>query len=251
MERYDAATYGDRIADVYDDRPEVRRQVIGVEMLAEIAGDGPVLELGIGTGRVALPLAARGLRVHGIDASRAMVQRMHAKPGGDDIPIAIGDMADLPTPGGPYSLVFVVFNTFFGILTQVDQVRCFENVAKALLPGGRFLIEAFVPDLGRFDRQQRTSATRVAVDEVHLDATVYDPIDQRVDGEHVILRDGEPVRMLPVSLRFAWPSELDLMARIAGLELQARFGGWAKEPFTADSGTHVSIYRKPGPVEGV
>jgi SAM-dependent methyltransferase len=245
MERYDAATYGDRIADVYDDRPEVKAQVIGVDLLAELAGSGPVLELGIGTGRVALPLAARGVRVHGIDASRAMVQRMHAKPGGDDIPIAIGDMADLPTPGGPYSLAFVVFNTFFAILTQADQVRCFENVAAALEPGGRFLIEAFVPDLGRFDRGQRTSAMRVAVDEVHLDATVYDPIAQRVDGEHVILRDGEPVRMLPVSLRFAWPSELDLMARLAGMELEVRYGGWAKEPFAPECEKHVSVYRVP------
>ncbi len=245
MDRYDAATYGDRIADVYDDRPEVRAQAIPVELLAELAGSGPVLELGVGTGRVAVPLAARGLQVHGIDASRAMVQRMHAKPGGDAVTVAIGDMADLPTPGGPYTLAFVVFNTFFAILNQDDQVRCFENVARALVPGGRFLVEAFVPDLGRFDRSQRTSATRVAVDEVHLDATMYDAVDQRIDGEHVILRDGEPVRMLPVSLRFAWPSELDLMARVAGLRLEARYGGWNREPFTAASGQHVSIYSNP------
>lgn len=245
MDRYDAATYGDRIADVYDERPEVRAQAVPVEFLAELAGAGPVLELGVGTGRVAIPLAARGLQVHGVDASRAMVQQMHAKPGGDAVAVAIGDMADLPTPGGPYSLAFVVFNTFFAILQQDGQVRCFENVARALLPGGRFLIEAFVPDLGRFDRNQRTSATRVAVDEVYLDATVLDPVDQRVDGEHVILRDGEPVRMLPVSLRFAWPSELDLMARLAGLTLEARFGGFDREPFDAQSTKHVSIYRKP------
>jgi SAM-dependent methyltransferase len=244
MDRYDAATYGDRIADVYDDRPEVRAQAVPIDVLVELAGQGPVLELGVGTGRIAVPLAARGLPVHGIDASRAMVQRMHAKPGGDAVTVAIGDMADLPTPGGPYSLAFVVFNTFFAILSQDDQVRCFENVARSLSPGGRFLIEAFVPDLGRFDRNQRTSSTRVAVDEVHLDATMYDPVDQRVDGEHVILRDGEPVRMLPVSLRFAWPSELDLMARIAGLRLERRSGGWNGEPFDARCDKHVSVYRK-------
>jgi SAM-dependent methyltransferase len=244
MERYDAATYGDRIADVYDDDPAVRAQTVGVELLAELAGRGPVLELGIGTGRVAIPLAARGVQVHGIDASRAMVQRMHAKPGGDDIPIAIGDMADLPTPGGPYALAFVVFNTFYAILTQDDQVRCFANVAAALQPGGRFLIEGFVPDPARFDRRQRTSATRVAVDEVRLDATIHDPVEQRIDGEHVILRDGEPVRLLPVSLRYAWPSELDLMARLAGMQLEARWGGWDRQPFTAQSELHVSVYRR-------
>ncbi len=244
MDRYDAATYGDRIADVYDDLYQFGPASSPIDCLADLAGGGPVLELGVGTGRVAVPLAARGIQVHGIDASRAMVQRMHAKPGGDAVTVAIGDMADLPTPGGPYSLVFVVFNTFFAILSQRDQVRCFENVARSLLPGGRFLIEAFVPDLGRFDRNQRTSSTRVAVDEVHLDATMYDPVDQRVDGEHVILRDGEPVRMLPVSLRLAWPSELDLMARIAGLELERRSGGWNGEPFDARSDKHVSVYRR-------
>lgn len=246
MERYDAATYGDRIADVYDDLYKFDGPAgLPIDFLADISGDGPVLELGVGTGRVAVPLAARGVQVHGIDASRAMVQRMHAKPGGDAVPVAIGDMADLPTPGGPYSLAFVVFNTFFAILSQDDQVRCFENVARSLLPGGRFLIEAFVPDLSRFDRNQRTDSTRVAVDEVHLDATIYDPVAQRVDGEHVILRDGEPVRMLPVSLRLAWPSELDLMARIAGLRLEARYGGWGREAFDARSDKHISIYSKP------
>ncbi len=244
MERYGAETYGERIAAVYDDRPEVVRQVVGVDLLARLAGPGPVLELGVGTGRVALPLAARGLEVHGIDASRAMVRRMHAKPGGDAIAVAIGDMADLPTPGGPYSLVFVVFNTFFAILSQSEQVRCFENVARAMVPGGRFLIEAFVPDLSRFDRGQRTSTTHLSVDEVAIDATMYDATEQRVDGQHLVLRDGEPVRMLPVSLRFAWPSELDLMARLAGLELESRRGGWHDEPFTSASATHVSVYRK-------
>ena len=245
MESYGPETYGERIADVYDDRPGVRGLELGTDLLEQLAGNGPVLELGIGTGRVALPLAARGVTVHGIDASRAMVHRMHAKPGGDDLAIAIGDMADLPTPGGPYSLIFVVFNTFFGILTQADQLRCCQNVAQALLPGGRFLIEAFVPDLGRFDRGQRTSTTQVNVDEVHIDVSAYDAMTQRVDTQHVILRDGEPVRMLPVSLRFAWPNELDLMAKIAGLELESRHGGWNGEPFTAASGNHVSVWRRP------
>ncbi len=245
MERYEPETYGDRVAAVYDERPEVVRQVVGVDLLAELAGAGPALELGIGTGRVALPLAARGIEVHGLDASRAMVRRMQAKPSGDAVMIAIGDMADVVTPGGPYALVYVVFNTFFAILTQADQVRCFENVARALHPGGRFLIEAFVPDLTRFDRDQRTSATRVAMDEVYIDVTEYDPVEQRLDAQHVVLRQGQPVEMLPVSLRFAWPSELDLMARVAGLALEARHGGWHGEPFTSASATHVSVYRKP------
>jgi SAM-dependent methyltransferase len=244
MERYVPETYGERIAESYDERPEVVRQPIGIDLLQQLAGDGPVLELGIGTGRVALPLAARGVTVHGLDASRAMVRRMQAKPSGDAIPIAIGDMADVVTPGGPYALIYVVFNTFFAILSQADQVRCFENVGRALLPGGRFLIEAFVPDVSRFDRGQRTAATRVALDEVYLDVTMYDPAEQRVDSQHVLLRDGEPVQMVPVSLRFAWPAELDLMARIAGLDREARHGGWHGEPFTVASPTHVSVYRK-------
>jgi len=244
MESYGPATYGDHIADVYDERYSQRDPESEVARIAELAGDGPVLELGIGTGRVAVPLAAQGFEVHGIDASEAMVAQMRARAGGESIPVAIGDMREVSAPGDGYSLAFVVFNTFFCLLDQDSQVDCFANVAGRLAPGGRFLIEAFVPDLGRFDRGQRTSAVAVTVDSVDLDVVMHDPVTQRLDGQHVLVRESG-IRLLPVTLRYAFPGELDLMARLAGLVLESREGGWRKEPFTAASGVHVSVWSKP------
>jgi SAM-dependent methyltransferase len=241
MSGYDATTYGESIAGVYDDlyagRPDTDA---AVALLAELAGDGPVLELGIGTGRLALPLAARGLAVSGIDSSPAMVEVLRAKPGGGAIPVTIGDFADVEV-GGRYRLVFVAFNTLFGLLTQDDQVRCFESVARVLDDDGVFVVEAFVPDLGRFRRDQNVSAVSVDVDAVQLDVSQHDPVQQRVDSSHVFLGDGQ-VRLHPVRLRYAWPSELDLMARLAGLRLRHRWAGWDRTPFIAASGSHVSAY---------
>ena len=240
-DEYGPETYGDRIADVYDHfhtLPEDTEAAVGV--LAELAGDGPVLELAIGTGRLALPLAARGLEVHGIDASEGMVAKLREKPGGDAIPVTIGDFADVAVDG-TFSLVFVGFNTFFALLTQEDQVRCFANAAARLADGGVFALEGFFPDLGRFDRNQRPNVTTVEVDEVLLDTARHDPVAQRIDSAHVVIRDGS-VRLYPIRLRYAFPSELDLMARLAGLELKERWGSWKREPFTAESGRHVSVY---------
>jgi SAM-dependent methyltransferase len=244
MESYGPATYGDHIADVYDDRYTRRDPAAEVARIAGLAGSGPVLELGIGTGRVALPLAARGIEVHGIDASAAMVAKLREHPGGEAITVAVGDMRRVDAPAERYTLAFVVFNTFFCLLDQDAQIECFANVASRLAPGGRFLMESFVPDLSRFDRGQRVSAVSVAVDSVDLDVNVHDPVAQRVDGQHVVIRDSG-TRLLPVSIRYAFPSELDLMARLAGLALESREGGWANEPFTAASGFHVSVWRKP------
>lgn len=244
MEMYGPATYGDHIADVYDERYAQRDPSAEVARIAELAGAGPVLELGIGTGRVAVPLAARGLEVHGIDASEAMIAQLRARTGGTSIPIEIGDMRAVVAPGDGYSLAFVVFNTFFCLLEQDAQVDCFANVARRLAPGGRFLIEAFVPDLTRFDRGQRTSAVTVGVDSVDIDVVMHDPVAQRIDGQHVLIRESG-IRLLPVVLRYAFPSELDLMARLAGLVLETREGGWSGEPFTEASGMHVSVWRKP------
>jgi SAM-dependent methyltransferase len=244
MESYGPATYGDHIADLYDERYANRDPEFEVARIAELAGPGPVLELGVGTGRVAVRLAASGVEVHGIDASEAMVARLRARPGGSSIPVAIGDMRSVTSPGDGYALAYVVFNTFFCLLDQDAQVECFANVAARLAPGGRFLIEAFVPELGRFDRGQRTSAVSVAVDSVDIDVVMHDPVAQRVDGQHVLIRESG-TRLLPVSLRYAFPSELDLMARLAGLVLETRGGGWAGEPFTAASEMHVSVWRKP------
>ena len=243
MPDYDAATYGDRIAEVYDEWfgvPSDTQDTIG--FLSDLAGPGPVLELGIGTGRIALPLAQRGYEVHGVDASEAMVGKLRAKAGGEDITVSIGDFAELDVEG-EFSLVYVVFNTFFALLLQEDQVRCFSNVARRLREGGVFVIEAFVPDMTRWDREQRIEAHHVGDDSVVFGAARHDPVEQRVASNHLVVSEAG-VKMYPVRLRYSWPSELDLMARLAGLRLRERRGGWHREPFTAASVKHVSVYER-------
>ena len=241
MKAYRDETYGQRIARIYDDLYE-KVDEDALDVLAELADGGRVLELGIGTGRVALPLRARGVDVYGIDASEEMIARMRAKPGGEDIPVTGGNFVNMDVDG-PFNLIYVLFNTFFALLTQDDQVRCFQNVAQRLGPEGVFLIEAFVPDLRRFDRGQTVRATGVDVDEVHLESSRYDPLTQQVTSQHVILTE-EGVRLFPVKLRFAWPAELDLMARLAGLNLGYRWEDWRRAPFTAKSEKHISVYRR-------
>ena len=233
--------FGEDAAEIYDDVSERGDELATVAFLEQLAGGGPALELAIGTGRVALPLAERGVRVDGIDISPAMVDRLRAKPGGDDISVTIGDFADVPVEG-TYRLVFVVFNTLFNLLTQHDQVRCFENVAAHLTDDGSFVVEAFVPAfLTRLRNDQYVDAEAVGVDEVRLDVARHDPVTQRLDESHVYL-SAEGVRLYPVVTRYAWPSELDLMARIAGLRLKDRWGGWNREPFNSTSTSHVSVY---------
>lgn len=243
MKNYAEETYGQRIAGVYDTLYETVDEG-APQLLADLAGAGRALELGIGTGRVALPLQERGVEVQGIDASEAMVARLRHKPGGDKIAVTIGSFAGVPVEG-PFSLVYVLFNTFFALLTQEEQVDCFANVARRLGPGGNFLIEAFVPDLQRFDRGQTVRATSVDVDAVHLETTKWDPLTQQVTSQHVVLGEGG-VRLYPVTLRFAWPSELNLMARLAGLELAQRWENWQRAPFTGKSQKHISVYRRAG-----
>jgi SAM-dependent methyltransferase len=240
MEGYGPETYGDRIADVYDGLYQGLDTEGAVETLASLADGGPVLELAIGTGRLALPLAERGLEVHGIDASEAMVAKLREKPGGDRIPVTMGDFADVGVDGA-YPLVFVGFNTFFALQTQEDQLRCFANVAAHLADGGVFALEGFFPDLARFDRGQRPNVNFVEQDRVMIDASRHDPVEQRIVSQHVVITE-EGTKLYPVSIRYAFPSELDLMARLAGLELVNRWGGWRREPFTADSPRHVSVY---------
>lgn len=248
MERYGPSTYGDRIAAEYD---ELYGDLFDVDatvsVLAELAGAAPALELGVGTGRVALPLAARGVEVCGIDASEAMVEVLRAKPGGRDLDVAIGDFADFDL-GRRFGLVYVVFNTFFGLTSQDDQVRCFECVARHLDDGGRFVLELFVPDVARFDRHQRVGVDRVALDEVELEVSRHDPVHQRISSQRVVI-GGRGARLYPVFARYAYPSELDLMARVAGLSLEDRWSDWRRAPFTSDSNHHVSVYaRRPGVV---
>ncbi|MDP8959379.1 MAG: class I SAM-dependent methyltransferase [Actinomycetota bacterium] len=241
MEGFRAETYGDRIAEFYDRRygglPDLEA---AVHLLAEVAEGGPALELGIGTGRIALPLAERGIEVHGIDASQAMVAKLREKPGGEGLPVTIGNFADVGVEGA-FPLVFVAFNTFFALLSQEDQLRCFRNVAVHLTSGGRFVIRAFMPDLTRFTRDQSITVNRVELDEVELDLSHHDPVGQQITSQHLVI-DQQGVRLFPVALRYAWPSELDLMARLAGLRLEHRWGGWRRQPFAASSGSHVSLY---------
>jgi SAM-dependent methyltransferase len=249
MADYDESTYGERIAEVYDGFYQLFRgdAEAAVEFLAPLARGRRVLELGIGTGRIALPLAQRGIRMHGVDASPAMVEKLRAKPGGAEIPIEMGNFANLKI-GGRFSLIYVVFNTFFGILTQDDQVRCFTRVAKRLTPDGVFVIEAFNPDLTRFDHGQRTSTTLVSDQRTIMEVSKLDAASQRVRSQHIVIDDGGTHRY-PVELRFAYPPELDLMARIAGMRLRERWGGWDRRPFTSESANHVSVYELvPQPV---
>ena len=216
-------------------------EVSAVAVLEQLAGSGPALELAIGTGRIALPLAARGLRVDGIDISPAMVDQLRAQPGGDQLSVTIGDFADVPVTGA-YRLIFVVWNTFFNLLSQEEQVRCFENVAAHLTDEGSFVIEAYVPTfLYQLRNHQYVDAEAIEVDEVRLDLLRHDAATQMLEESHVTLSPAG-IRLNPVVQRYAWPCELDLMARIAGLRLKERWGGWEREPFNSSSSAHVSVY---------
>ena len=241
MSDYTAATYGDRIAPIYDRlHPGKDGATPEVRALARLAGGGPALELGIGTGRAALPLAEQGVAVHGIDASRAMAARLRAKPGGAKIPVTVGDFADVPVDG-TYTLIFAVFNTFFALTTQDAQVRCFREVAGRLADGGTFLIEVFVPDPARFSGGQRVGVTGVDTDSATLEVARHDALHQRVYSQNLVLSESG-TRLYPVQIRYAWPSELDLMARLAGLRLRERWSDWTGAPFTAASTSHISLY---------
>ena len=244
-EHYGARFFGEREAAAYDELeaamfdPAVVNAT--VDLLADLAGGGDVLEMGIGTGRIALPLVARGLRVHGIDASSAMVAKLRAKPGNDAIDVAIGDFSTTRVDG-QFSLVYLIFNTIFNLKTQDEQVACFANAATHLVPGGHFVIELEVPNLRRLPPGQDVFAFRVDARTMSFDT--YDIINQGLTSNHFVLEEDGRVSSYPVEGRYAWPSELDLMARLAGLRLRERWGGWKREPFTSLSPSHVSVYEK-------
>jgi len=239
MDKYGSETYGERIADVYDDLYSSPDE-FSIALLSELAHRGRVLELGIGTGRVALPLKERGVDISGIDASPSMVKKLHAKPYGKDIPVTKGDFSKVPVEG-KFDLIFIVFNTFFALLTQETQLECLQNVARHLTDNGAFLIEAFVPDIGRFDRGQSVRATEVAENEVRIDVSRHNPFKQLVTSQHVVLSESG-TRLYPVTIRYTWPSELDMMARAAGMKLVDRWGDWERGPFSSSSGRHISTY---------
>ncbi len=244
MKSYTDATYGERISEIYDEL-YVECEEGMVDCLCELAAEGRVLELGIGTGRVALPLADRGLDVTGIDASKAMIDKLRSKPGGDDIGVIKGSFADFPPglAGEKFDLIFVVFNTFFALLTQEEQVQCFRSAATHLTEEGHFLTETFVPDLKRFEDGQAVRLQHLTEDTVRLDASELDLTKQQLASQHILITPNS-VRLYPVRLRYAWPSELDLMAQLAGLRLRHRWSSWRKEPFTKKSTKHISIYER-------
>jgi SAM-dependent methyltransferase len=236
--------FGERIAASYDESSAemFERDVVqpAVDLLADLAGSGRALEFGVGTGRIALALAQRGIPVHGIDLSRAMVARLRAKPGGDAIGVTIGDFAST-TVDGTFSVAYLVFNTIMNLTTQADQVACFRNVAAHLEPGGCFVIEVAIPDLRLLPPGQtavpfHVSPTRWAFD-------VYDVATQAMSSNYVEVVEGRG-EYTTIPFRYVWPAELDLMAQLAGLRLRERWAGWRREPFTSESRQHVSIWDK-------
>jgi SAM-dependent methyltransferase len=230
-ERYDESS-----AEMFE--PEVVEPV--VEFLAELAGDGRALELGIGTGRIALPLAQRGVSVHGIELSKAMVARLRAKPGGEDIGVTIGDFSST-TVEGMFSVAYLVFNTINNLTTQDGQVACFQNVAAHLEPGGCFVIEVGVPGLRTLPPGETFEVFDFS--EGHIGVDEYDVANQGLISHHFRPVDGR-LEKLSMPFRYVWPAELDLMARLAGMGLRERWSGWKREPFTSESTKHVSVWEK-------
>jgi SAM-dependent methyltransferase len=236
--------FGERIAKDYDqsaaDMFEPAKVDPVVDFLADLAFDRSALEFGIGTGRIALPLAQRGIRVHGIDLSEAMVARLQAKPGTEQIGLTIGDFATT-TIDELFSVAYLVFNTIMNLTTQEEQVACFQNAAAHLKPGGCFVIEVGVPDLQRLPPGETIRAFTVSDSRLGFDE--YDIAAQGLISHHYWIADGKVEAFAP-PFRYVWPAELDLMARLAGMSLRERWGGWKREPFTSESTSHVSVWQK-------
>jgi len=212
-----------------------------VDFLAELAGDGRALEFAVGTGRVALPLRARGVPVHGIDLSEAMVARLREKPGAENVGVTIGDFSTTRVEGS-FSLVYLVYNTIENLTTQAAQVRCFRNAAAHLAPGGCFVIEVAIPDLRRLPPGETYHVFDVSP--THWGIDEYDVADQGLISHHYETVDGR-MRRVSMPFRYVWPSELDLMAQLAGMELRERWADWNREPFTGESRKHVSVWEQP------
>ncbi len=242
INQFDHTTFGSLYADEYDGRHNPGTTDLAVSLLAELAGAGKVLELAIGTGRVAIPLANLGIDVQGLEGSPDMVEQLRAKEGGDRIPVTLGDMTDVNVDD-EFDFVFLIFNTFFNLTSQDAQVRCFENVAHHLNPGGGFLVETFIPDLSVFHNHRSIRTQHLDMDTLIIEAGLHDPVNQTIEYQRAYI-DDSGVTLKPLPMRYAWPSEIDLMARSAGLSLEARWGGWDRQPFDGDSEMHVSLYRK-------
>jgi SAM-dependent methyltransferase len=241
MKDYNASTYGDKVANVYDERHgDYDAEMI--ERIYELAPNGSAFELGIGTGRVALPLSKRGMKVDGIDSSKSMVRKLKAKPGSKKISVQIGDFADFKT-AKKYDVVFVVYNTFYGLLTQDDQISCFKSVHNGLKNEGKFVIEAFVPDPARLVNGQNINISDIEKDNVSVAFNLFDAASQTISCQLVRISE-KGINMVPIVIRFAYPAEFDLLAKLTGFELSERWANWKKEPFTSNSGFHISVYKK-------
>jgi hypothetical protein len=236
-----AMSFDDDAAANYDEISQRGDEAATIAFLEQLARGGPALELAIGTGRIALPLAARGVKISGIDISPAMVTRLRSKMGDENIEVVIGNFADVAVPG-TYRLIYVVFNTLFNLLTQDEQVRCFENAASHLTEDGLFVVEGGVPtEFYRLRNNQYVDAEAVGIDHVRLDVARFNPHTQVLEETHITLSDSG-IKLNPIVTRYAWPSELDLMARIAGLHLQERWASWNREPFSSASSNCISVY---------
>ncbi|ONI86576.1 SAM-dependent methyltransferase [Actinosynnema sp. ALI-1.44] len=232
--------FGEAVAKDYDTDCEPMPVQPVVDFLKGLAGDGSALELGIGTGRIALPLSRAGVAVHGIDLSEEMLDRLRAKPGAERIGVTVGDFATAKAPG-PFRLAYLVFNTIMNLTTQDDQVACFANVAEHLEPGGFFVIEVQVPDLQRLPAGETVRPFAVTPERLGFDE--YDIATQGLISHHYRIVDGA-ARTVSMPFRYVWPAELDLMARMAGMRLHERVTDWDRGPFTSDSGKHVSVWQK-------
>jgi hypothetical protein len=244
MDSSDSSTFYDAdTANRYDD--ELRSdEDVAATFLQELAAGGPALEFAIGTGRIAIPLIERGVEVHGIELSPHMVEHLRAKPSGANVPVTVGDMSAVRAPGS-FPLVYLVYNTIFNLLTQDDQVSCFVNAARHLSQDGVFLVETAVPSAWT-DQHSYVRPEKIGPDSVALDVVRYDAATQLFEENHVRLSQAG-IQFGPIMCRLIWPAEMDLMARIAGLTLLDRWGGWHREPFTGQSTMHVSVYGRVAP----
>lgn len=237
-------SFEDSVADGYDKTSMRGDETAAVTFLEQFAQGGRALELAIGTGRIALPLAEKGIPVDGIDFSPSMLEKLRAKPGSEQLTIALGNFADVAVPD-TYDLIYIVFNTFFNLLTQDEQVRCFENVAAHLTEKGVFVIEGGIPtEFCQLRNHQYVDLENLEVDRVHLDIARFDPVTQLLEETHVTMSN-TGIQLFPIVTRYVWPSELDLMARIAGLRLKERWASWNREPVTASSRNCISVYGRP------
>lgn len=250
MNASDPAAYGDLIADVYDDwfatgAYDNQEAENAAEFLIVLAAGGRALEMGVGTGRVALPLARRGIEVHGVEASASMVAKLRAKPGGASVAVTIGNIAQTTAPGS-FDLVYAVFNTLYFLTTQDEQVRCIANVRRHLRPGGHFVVQGFMPNPARLQSGGHVHVDEVGGHHVRLSVTRHDHVTQTLHTQCVVLAS-DSVRLFPVRMRYVWPPELDLMCRVNGLRPVERVGEWDRSPLTTASSRYVAVYELDEP----